>query len=392
MPRWILFCLVLLLFLNESRPTVVRASVSRVDGAPTQPTFSTARCVAPCFTTQTLEPLRALVQTSDLIIRGRVQTIHAFWRTDQRIIESNVTIAVAYTLLGDSSPQVTIRTVGGYLAAEEIGMVSPHAATFAVGEEVLLFAVQQEGGWRTVGGATGKFLVKGNQIINQDLALAHSLEGLLPTVVELVKRRGLQTQLPTAWRHLTAWPVTQQAQTLTAQSDKRRWATPHASAAFYLNLNTAQMGDADGDHNAFRQAIVAAANRWGAVADADFTLAYAGETNATATGYNGVNEVLFMRKGSQERAAAAQVWYTADQTIVEADIWINEDYAWNATGAPDADEVDLQSALLHEFGHWLILGHSADGDAVMFARLTAGTLKRDLQPPDERGIRAIYPR
>jgi Ca2+-binding RTX toxin-like protein len=336
--------------------------------------------------------LRALVQTSDLIIRGRVQTIHAFWRTDQRIIESNVTIAVAYTLLGDSSPQVTIRTVGGYLAAKEIGMVSPHAATFAVGEEVLLFAVQQEAGWRTVGGATGKFLVKGNQIINQDLALAHSLEGLLPTVVELVKRRGLQTQLPTAWRHLTAWPVTQQAQTLTAQSDKRRWATPHASAAFYLNLNTAQMGDADGDHNAFRQAIVAAANRWGAVADADFTLAYAGETNATATGYNGVNEVLFMRKGSQERAAAAQVWYTADQTIVEADIWINEDYAWNATGAPDADEVDLQSALLHEFGHWLILGHSADGDAVMFARLTAGTLKRDLQPPDERGIRAIYPR
>ena len=392
MPRWILFCLVLLLFLNESRPTVVRASVSRVDGAPTQPTFSTARCVAPCFTTQTLEPLRALVQTSDLIIRGRVQTIHAFWRTDQRIIESNVTIAVAYTLLGDSSPQVTIRTVGGYLAAKEIGMVSPHAATFAVGEEVLLFAVQQEAGWRTVGGATGKFLVKGNQVINHDLALAHSLEGLLPTVVELVKRRGLQTQLPTAWRHLTAWPVTQQAQTLTAQSDKRRWATPHASAAFYLNLNTAQMGDADGDHNAFRQAIVAAANRWGAVADADFTLAYAGETNATATGYNGVNEVLFMHKGSQERAAAAQVWYTADQTIVEADIWINEDYAWNATGAPDADEVDLQSALLHEFGHWLILGHSADGDAVMFARLTAGTLKRDLQPPDERGIRAIYPR
>jgi hypothetical protein len=392
MPRWILFCLVLLLFLNESRPTVVRASVSRVDGAPTQPTFSTARCVAPCFTTQTLEPLRALVQTSDLIIRGRVQTIHAFWRTDQRIIESNVTIAVAYTLLGDSSPQVTIRTVGGYLAAEEIGMVSPHAATFAVGEEVLLFAVQQEAGWRTVGGATGKFLVKGNQVINHDLALAQPIAGLLPTVVELVKRRGLQTQLPTAWRHLTAWPVTQQAQTLTAQSDKRRWATPHASAAFYLNLNSAQMGDVDGDHNAFRQAIVAAANRWGAVADADFTLAYAGETNATATGYNGVNEVLFMRKGSQERAAAAQVWYTADQTIVEADIWINEDYAWNATGAPDADEVDLQSALLHEFGHWLILGHSADGDAVMFARLTAGTLKRDLQPPDERGIRAIYPR
>ena len=332
------------------------------------------------------------MQKSDLIVRGRVQAIHTFWRTDQRIIESDVTIAVAYTLLGNPSPMVTIRTVGGYLAAEGIGMVSPHAATFAAGEEVLLFATQQAGVWRTVGGATGKFLVEGNQFLNPDLALAHPVAGLLPTVVELVKRRGLQIQLPIAWRHLSAMPATTHTEPLTAQSDKRRWATPHASAAFYLNLNTAQMGDADGDHNAFRQAIVAAANRWGAVADADFTLAYAGETNATATGYNGVNEVLFMHKGSQERAAAAQVWYTADQTIVEADIWINEDYAWNATGNPDANEVDLQSALLHEFGHWLILGHSADGDAVMFARLTAGTLKRDLQPPDERGIRAIYPR
>ena len=99
-----------------------------------------------------------------------------------------------------------------------------------------------------------------------------------------------------------------------------------------------------------------------------------------------------MHKGTQERAAAAQVWYTADQTIIEADIWINEDYAWDATGTPDADEVDLQSALLHEFGHWLILGHSTDASAVMFSRLSTGALKRALQPPDERGIRAIYPR
>lgn len=392
MQRWMLFCLVLLLCLNESRPVVVRAYAPRADTAPTQPTFSAAHCVGPCGAAQKLELLTALVQKADLILRGRVQAIHSFWRTDQRMIESDVTIAVAYQLLGNSSPAMMIRTPGGYLAGEGIGMVSPHAAAFAVGEEVLLFAAQEAGIWRTVGGATGKFLVAGNTVIHQDLAMQQSLDGLLPTIVELVKHRGLQKQLPTAWRHLAASPTTERPQPLTAQPDHRRWTTPHASAAFYINLNSAQIGDADGDQTAFRQAIITAAHSWSAVAGTDFTLAYAGETNATATGYNGVNEVLFMHKGSQERAAAAQVWYTADQTIVEADIWINEDYAWNATGSPDANEVDLQSALLHEFGHWLILGHAPDTDAVMFSRLSAGDLKRELQPPDERGIRAIYPR
>lgn len=398
MHRWTICCLLLLLFLYQNRSPAVQALADRAGSvqalpptAAKQTTFSTAICTATCFTQPIRDALPALVEAAELIVRGRVQAVHSFWRADQRIIESDVTIAVAYKLLGNSQQTITIRTAGGYLTGEGIGMVSPHAATFAVDEEVLLFVYQSEGVWRAVGGATGKFLLAGNTVSNADLAFRQSLDGLLPTVVELIKRRGLQTQLPTVWRHLTTPSTTKLMQPLTAQGDKRRWATPHAGAAFYLNLNTQQIGDTDGDQRAFRRAVTTAAERWSAVAGADFTLTYAGETNATQTGYNGVNEVLFMRKGVQERAAAAQVWYTVDQTIVEADIWINEDYAWNATGAPNATEVDLQSALLHEFGHWLILGHSADKEAVMFARLTAGALKRELQPPDKQGIRAIYP-
>ncbi|MCE7987950.1 MAG: hypothetical protein DYG89_42845 [Caldilinea sp. CFX5] len=399
MHRWTICCLLLVLFLSQNPAPVVQAVTAHGDPANALPpstakptTFATPICTATCFTQQRRDALPALVGAAELIVRGHVQAIHSFWRADQRIIESDVTIAVAYKLLGNPQPTLIIRTVGGYLAAEGIGLVSPHAATFAVGEEVLLFAYQSEGGWRTVGGATGKFLLAGNTVSNADLALRQALAGLLPRVVELIKQRGLQTQLPTPWRHLAAAPATATMQPMTVQSDKRKWAPPHAGAAFYLHLNTAQTGADDGDRNAFRQAILTAAATWSAVAGADFTLSYAGETNATATGYNGVNEVLFMPKGSQERAAAAQVWYTADQTIVEADIWINEDYAWNATGNPAANEVDLQSALLHEFGHWLILGHSADANTVMFARLHSGALKRELQPPDERGIRAIYPK
>jgi hypothetical protein len=406
MYRWATFLLLVTFLLIQSHSLQAQTLFQHTGQAPPLPPvkptpshFATATCSTTpdqqldtaCFTAQSTSALAELVQTADLIVRGRVRAVHSFWRADQRIIESDVTLDIAYQLLGAPLHTLTIRTPGGYLAAQGIGMVSLHAATFTVGEEVLLFAYQQAGAWRLVGGATSKFLVQENMVINEDLALRHSMAGVLPTIVELIRKRGLQAQLPTPWRHLATAPAAPSAQPMITQPDNRKWATPHAGTAFYLNLNTAQIDNKAGNRKAFRQAILAAATSWSQVAGADFTLAYAGETNATTTGYNGVNEVLFMHKGAQERAGAAQVWYTADQTIIEADIWINDDYTWNATGSPEANEVDLQSALLHEFGHWLILGHSPDTDAVMFARLTAGTLKRELQPQDQRGISAIYP-
>lgn len=345
-----------------------------------------------CLDDSPLLALSGLVQAADLIVRGQVTAVHSFWNADQRLIESDTTIAVAYALVGTPQRTLTVRTTGGFLATEGLGMVSMHEANFAVGEEVFAFVYQQDAVWRTVGGATGKFLVEQQVVHNPDLAMAQPLAGLVPTIIELLKQRGRQAQIPRIWQHLTP-PTPATVPNATApQTDKRKWTTPHATAAFAINLNTAQVDGEAGTRAEFRQAIIAAAASWSQVPAVDFRLRYSGETTATQTGFNGVNEVLFMHQGAQERAAAAQVWFTADGTIVEADIWINDDYAWNATGSPAVDEVDLQSALLHEFGHWLILGHCADSYAVMFAKLTAGTLKRTLQQSDIAGIRAIYPR
>ena len=387
MHRWLFLFLLFSLLSIQSRPVV--ASVSPLRSSQTQPfPFPDKSKSLP---TPFLAILPGLVEKADQIVRGQVTDVHSAWSQDRSIIESAATIRVNYSLLGHASPTITVRTPGGYLPQEGVGMVSMHAATYAVGEEVLIFIHQQGAEWRMVDGAMGKFLVEGKQVFNPDLALTHSIQALLPAVVTLVKKRGLQSQLPIAWRYLQPTEQTTPVQWVKAQSAVQKWTTPHASAAFYVNFNTAQIGGKGGDKAAFLAAIVAAATSWSNAAQADFALTYAGATNAAQTGYNGVNEVLFMHKGPKERAAAAQVWYRADQTIVEADIWINDDFAWNATGAPSATEVDLQSALLHEFGHWLILGHCADAKAVMFSRLTTGTLKRDLQPPDIRGISAIYP-
>lgn len=415
MQRWATFCLLLFWLLAQARPLAANALfvLSRQvqpymtgpalahdqgqEGCPprlAQGSKGMALPEQPCAESSSFAALRALVQAADSIVRGQVMAIDSFWNADHSLIESEVTIAVAYHLLGSPQRTITLRTAGGFLAAEGIGMISMHEANWAVGEEILAFVYRQGEEWRMVGGATGKFLVEQSMVLNQDLALAQPLAGLLPTVITLVKQRSPQAQVPTIWRHLavaTAETLPAPVAAVAAPNAKRKWATPHATAPFTIHLNSTQIGSEQGSRADFRQAIIAAATSWSQVPNADFALTYAGESQATHTSYNGVNEVLFMHKGQQERAAAAQVWFTAEGKIIEADIWINDDYAWNATGAPGADEVDLQSALLHEFGHWLILEHCADSHAVMFAKLTTGTLKRELQPSDILGIRTIYP-
>jgi predicted Zn-dependent protease len=336
--------------------------------------------------------LTALVQAADLIVRGRVSAVESFWTPDHSLIESAVTVAVTYPIVGQGATSLTVYTAGGFLADAGIGMISMHAASFTPNEEVLLLLQAADAGWQVVDGAAGKFTIDDGAAVNADLALRQPLGALLADIEAVSTAAHLSLQLPLAWRqwepHLSSGAVPAPQ----AQSVACKWPTPHAQANFVVNINTAQAGGSAGDRSVFRQAIRNAAATWSAVAQVDFALVDAGDTAATQTSYNGVNEVLFMHKGPTERAAAAQVWYNADHTIVEADIWINDDYTWNATGAPGANEVDLQSAVLHEFGHWLILGHLAERDAVMFAKLTAGTLKRDLQQPDMQGISALYPR
>jgi hypothetical protein len=56
-----------------------------------------------------------------------------------------------------------------------------------------------------------------------------------------------------------------------------------------------------------------------------------------------------------------------------------------------ATEFDIQSAVTHELGHALGLGHSADPTATMDATIAAGTLdKRSIEADDIAGIQCIY--
>ncbi|WP_412534968.1 matrixin family metalloprotease [Methanosarcina sp.] len=62
---------------------------------------------------------------------------------------------------------------------------------------------------------------------------------------------------------------------------------------------------------------------------------------------------------------------------------------WSTSG--QALHYDVQSVALHEFGHWLSLGHVNDYDAVMFPTLGVSDVKRSLTSDEIAGIRSIYP-
>src|SRR5262249_255896 len=145
-----------------------------------------------------------------------------------------------------------------------------------------------------------------------------------------------------------------------------KWLGANPVIKYKININTNQAGGPNGSVDDFRNAIIAAANTWNQVTNVDFKLQYDGATTATTLapknpGMNGLNEIVFMHQGITNTAGLGLYFFRpSNKGIIEGDIWLNDDYHWDATGSADSDALDVQSAALHELGHWLSLGHDPD--------------------------------
>ncbi len=104
--------------------------------------------------------VEALTRGSDLVVRGRVQSVTPRWSEDGRRIFTFAEVRASSLWKGHAAGPVTVIVPGGVVG--RIGQRVDGAPTFDEGEEVVVFLTRAEAGaFRVNGLAQGKFRVEG---------------------------------------------------------------------------------------------------------------------------------------------------------------------------------------------------------------------------------------
>ena len=136
------------------------------------------------------------------------------------------------------------------------------------------------------------------------------------------------------------------------------------------------------------QALKNACSEWNS-ADSNRNFLYVGKfhTNTTAFYNNKANQITSGKRGTNTYLMEHRmVRGISGNVSYEGDIDINVSHPFGTAST----SYDTETALLHEFGHFLGLGHSGTTYSVMSTPQAKGQRKRSLFEDDINGINAIY--
>jgi MYXO-CTERM domain-containing protein len=142
-------------------------------------------------------------------------------------------------------------------------------------------------------------------------------------------------------------------------------------------------------------------SRWAQPSCTRWQISYAGSfsspTGTSAIASDSKNRVIWLggsqwRYGSQTLGLTTTIYYTNTGEIIDADMEMNNNVVWKVSGTA-TNQVDVESIVTHEAGHFLGLDHSAPTSAVMYAyyNSSAGEIKRNLTTTDINDVCTVYP-
>ncbi|HJZ67140.1 MAG TPA: matrixin family metalloprotease, partial [Blastocatellia bacterium] len=139
-------------------------------------------------------------------------------------------------------------------------------------------------------------------------------------------------------------------------------------------------------------ALAAAQNAmatWSDVRGSSFEYAFGGQTSV-GRGFDRINTISWANFGTCFiLGTTTQTFNVVTGELLDADIVLNSTSTCGFSWRTDGGDLDVQTVLLHEFGHALGLGHSPDPSSIMYPVYLG--VRRALDVIDVDGLAFLYP-
>ena len=200
-------------------------------------------------------------------------------------------------------------------------------------------------------------------------------------------------------------------QLLCCDGQIRRWHPNTLPVAITINSSGSLQAPGEATANAVRRAM----QTWNDAPSSFFEFSDAGLTEQNfPSGGDGINVVVFDTAGVNFAVGTSTLAFSRTMTVtdelgfraIDSDMVFNaRDFIWN-NNPVGANDFDIESLTLHEFGHHLGLNHAGGprdipggttgcgpliNAAVMWFSGPPGAIQRTLHPDDIAGITQIYP-